>query len=82
MQIVSLVWGVLALIAMVAALLPCLSLLNWFNIPFAGVGLILSIVALAISKAETKGVAIAAVVGNGIAAAIAVIRLVLGGGIL
>ena len=98
MQIVSLVWGVLALLGMVIAFLPCLGALNWFNIPFAGVGLILSIIALATSKfkgkvvvddrpfkvrIETeKAVAIAAVVANSVAVAIGVIRLVLGGGIL
>jgi hypothetical protein len=81
-QIVSLVWGVLAFIGMIVAFLPCLGALNWFNIPFAGVGLVLSIVALATAKAANKGTAIVALVCNGVAVAIGVIRLVLGGGIL
>ncbi len=81
-QIVSLVWGVLAFLGMVVAFLPCLGSLNWFNIPFAGIGMILSIIALVTAKPANKAVAVAAVVCNGVAVAIAVIRLVLGGGIL
>jgi hypothetical protein len=82
MQIVSLVWGVLAFLGMVIAFLPCLGFLNWINIPFAGVGLVLSIIALATSKLANRGVAIAALVCNSVAVAIGVIRLALGGGIL
>jgi hypothetical protein len=82
MQIVSLVWGVLAFVGMVVAFLPCFGSMNWFNVPFAGVGVVLSIIALATSKAANNGVAIAALVCNGIAVAIGVIRLFLGGGIL
>lgn len=82
MQIVSLVWGVLAFLGMVISLLPCLNKLNWFDVPFAGVGVILSIIALVTAKAANRGAAIAALVANGIALAIGVIRLVLGGGII
>jgi signal transduction histidine kinase len=81
-QIVSLVWGVLAFLGMVIALLPGLSMLNWFSMPFAGVGVILSGIALATAKPVNRGAAIAALVANGIALAIGIIRLVLGGGIL
>lgn len=82
MQIVSLVWGILAFLGMVVAFLPCLGALNWVNIPFAGVGLVLSIIALATAKLENRGVAIAALAANSVAVAIGVIRLVLGGGII
>jgi hypothetical protein len=82
MQMVSLVWGVFAFIGMVIALLPILGGLNWFNLPFAGVGVILSLIALTTSKSSNKGTAIVALVANGIAAAIAGIRLLLGGGIM
>jgi hypothetical protein len=81
-QIVSLVWGILAFLGMVVAFLPCLGALNWVNIPFAGVGLVLSIIALATAKLENRGVAIAALAANSVAVAIGVIRLVLGGGII
>jgi hypothetical protein len=82
MQMVSLVWGVFAFIGMVIAFLPFLGVLKWFNLPFAGVGVILSLIALATSKSSNKGTAIVALVANGIAAAIAGIRLFLGGGIM
>ena len=82
MQFVSLVWGILAVLGMVGAFLPCLGALNWVNIPFAGVGLVLSIIALATAKLENRGVAIAALAANSVAVAIGVIRLVLGGGII
>jgi hypothetical protein len=82
MQIVSLVWGVFAFIGMVIAFLPFLGNLNWFNLPFAGVGLILSLIALTTSKSSSNGTAIVGLVANGVAAAVAVIRLFLGGGLL
>jgi hypothetical protein len=81
-QIVSLVWGVRAFRGMGVALLPGLSMLNWFNMPLAGVGVILSVIALATAKPVNRGAAIAAQVANGIALAIGVIRLALGGGII
>ena len=45
MQILSLVWGILAILGLGVAFVPCLGSLNWLNIPFAVVGLIISIVA-------------------------------------
>lgn len=82
MQIVSLVWGVLAFLGMVIGLLPCFAVWSRLNIPFAGVGVILSIVALATAKASNKGIAIAALVSNGVAFAIGLIALLLGRGTL
>jgi hypothetical protein len=46
MQVLSVVWGILALCGMFVAFFPCLGSLNWINIPFSFVGLIISIVAL------------------------------------
>jgi hypothetical protein len=82
MQILSLVWGILAFLGMIVGFLPCLGAINWLNIPFAGVGLIISIAALATSKTPNNGAAIAGLLCNGIAIIIGVIRLTLGGGIL
>ncbi len=82
MQILSLVWGVVAFLGMLVGFLPCLGALNWLNIPFAGIGLILSIVAVANSRNNNNGTAIAGLVCNGIAILIGLIRLKLGGGIL
>lgn len=82
MQLLSLVWGVLAFLGMIVGFLPCLGALNWLNIPFAGAGLIISIVALVTSKTTNNGSAIAGLVCNAIAIFIGIIRLTLGGGIL
>ncbi len=82
MQILSLVWGVLAFLGMIVGFIPCLGALNWLNIPFAAVGLIVSIVAAANARPSNKGAAVAGVVCNGIAVVIGSIRLAMGGGIL
>lgn len=82
MQTLSLVWGVLAILGMVVGFIPCLGAINWLNIPFAGIGLIVSIAALATSKTRNNGPATAGVVCCGAAVIIGLIRLWLGGGIV
>lgn len=81
MQTLSLVWGVLAFIGMAIGFLPCLGAINWLNIPFAGAGLILSLVALIGSKGSNNAPSIAGLVCCSIAVVIGVIRLTLGGGV-
>ncbi len=81
MQILSLVWGIIAVLGLGVAFIPCLGSLNWLNIPFAVVGLIISIVA-ASQPTPQKGAATAGIVLNAIAIALGAVRLVLGGGIL
>jgi hypothetical protein len=82
MQILSLVWGVLAILAMLVAFTPCLGALNWLVIPFAAIGLILSIVAWANAPPGRKGGALAGMVCCGVAVVMGLMRLVIGGGIL
>lgn len=82
MQIVSLVWGILAMLGLVVAFLPCLGSLNWLNIPFAGFGVIVSAIALATQKEGNRGGAIAGLVCCGIAIAVGLVRLWLGGGVV
>lgn len=82
MQTLSLVWGVLAFLGMVVGFLPCLGSLNWLNIPFAAVGLVLSVVAMIGAKGVNNAPSIAGVVCCTIAIAIGIVRLMLGGGIL
>ena len=82
MQVLSLVWGILAFIGLFVAFFPCLGSLNWINIPFSGVGLILSIVALVTAKTPSKGKSIAGLILCGVAVLFGVIRLVMGGGAL
>jgi len=82
MQILSLVWGILAILGMFVGFLPCLGALNWINIPFAVVGLIISVIALATTRDPRKGAAVAGLILCAIAVFLGGIRLILGGGIL
>jgi hypothetical protein len=67
MQTLSLVWGVLALVGMVVFSIPCLRLLNWVNVPFAALGLGISMVTLATSKAPRRGPAVLGLAGCSLA---------------
>ena len=82
MQTLSLAWGVLALIGMMIAFIPCLGALNWINIPFAAVGLVISFLVFGTSRAVDKSGSIAGIVCCLIALVLGIIRLILGGGIL
>jgi hypothetical protein len=82
MQTLALIWGILAGIGMLIAFFPCLGWLNWLHIPFSGIGLIVSIVALATAKEGSRTPSIAGVVLCAIAVVFGLIRLAAGGGIL
>ncbi len=82
MQILSLVWGILALCGMFVGFFPCLGALNWLNIPFSVVGLIVSVIALASGKPGNRGGSTAGVVCCAVAVMFGLIRLIAGGGIL
>lgn len=82
MPMLSLVWGILALVGMVVAFLPCLGSLNWLNIPFSIAGLIVGIVALAKGEPTGKGAATAGTIMCAIATILGFLRLLIGGGVL
>lgn len=82
MSTVSLIWGILAMIGMGVGFLPCLGSLNWLNIPFSGIGLIISIVALSQAPPERRGGAVAGTVLCALGVGLGFIRLMAGGGIL
>jgi hypothetical protein len=82
MLTLALVWGMLAIIGMIVGFFPCLGSLNWLNIPFSGIGLIISIVAVVTAKVEKKGGGIAGIVLCAIAVVLGLIRLIAGGGAL
>ena len=75
MQTLSLVWGVLAFVGMMISLIPCLGMLNYVNVPFAAVGLVLGVVTAATSKALNKTPAIAGLACCALAIAVGVLRL-------
>ena len=81
MQILSLVWGILAFVGFFIALLPCLGSINWINIPFAFIGLIISLIAMVTTKEDKKTFSIVGIVLCGIAIVIGLIRLLIGGGV-
>ena len=81
MGIVGLVLGIISIIGMFIGLLPFLGWMNWGVIPIAGVGLIISIVAIATAK-ENRGLSIAGLILCAAALIIGTIRLIIGGGIL
>jgi hypothetical protein len=82
MQMIALIWGILAMIGFGIAFMPCLGSLNWLNIPFAVVGLIISIVAASNAPPGQRGTATAGIALNAIAIAFGAMRLVLGGFVL
>ena len=79
-QLVSLVWGILAIIGMVVGFMPCLGALNWLVIPFAVVGLVVSATAMRRSEGAGKGASKAGLVCCGAAAVVGFVRLGFGGG--
>ena len=82
MHILSLVWGILAALGMLVAFFPCLGSLNWLNIPFAGLGFIISLVTVLTTASKSKGSATAGLVLCAIAMLFGIFRLVIGGGVV
>ena len=62
MQLISLIWGILAVLGMIVALFPCLGALNWLLLPFAGVGIIISALAFGSAGHKPKGASTAGLV--------------------
>ncbi|MCK9436267.1 MAG: hypothetical protein M0Q12_03545 [Synergistaceae bacterium] len=83
MKTASLIFGILAILGMIVGFFPCLGSLNWINLPFATIGLIISIVALVQSKeGEPRGNAVTGLVLCAVALLFGTIRLIAGGGIV
>jgi hypothetical protein len=66
---------------MLIGFIPCLGALNWLNIPFAGVGIIVSAIALGTCDVDKQG-AVAGLVCCSIAVMFGFVRLILGGGVV
>jgi len=82
MKTASLVMGILSIFGMLIGFIPCLGALNWINIPFSVIGLIISIIAYTTVDDKPKTNAKAGIIMCGIAMLFGIIRLALGGGIL
>lgn len=82
MQFISLLWGILAVVGMLIGFIPCFGAYNWINIPFAAVGLIISIISVVNSNpGESKNSGTAGIVMCAAALIFGGIRLSMGGGI-
>ncbi|HEU4504831.1 MAG TPA: hypothetical protein VFR79_08375 [Nitrospira sp.] len=82
MQIVSLVWGILALLGVLAALTPFFGALNWLLIPFAVVGAVVSAIVTGMAPEGRSGKSIAGLICCGVAAILGLLRLIAGLGVL
>ena len=82
MGLISLVWGIFALLWMLLAFVPLLGWGNWFMIPFAVVGAILAAIGIALTDPAKRGRAKAGLLLNAVAIVAGAIRLLLGDGVL
>ena len=82
MQTISLIWGILAVLGMVVGFIPCLGSLNWLNIPFSGIGVIVCGIAMSRAGEGQKGSSVAGLVCCIVALFFGLFRLVIGGGVL
>lgn len=82
MGVISVLWGIVAMVLMFVGLVPLLGWSNWLIIPFAGVGAIIAALGMLFTSREKNGRAKAGLVLNVIVIVVAAIRLSMGGGIL
>ena len=82
MGLISLVWGIFALLWMLLAFIPLLGWGNWFMIPFAVVGAIIAAIGIAITAPDKRGRAKTGLILNVVAIAVGSARLLLGGGLI
>lgn len=81
MGLISVIWGVLALLWMLVAFIPLLGWGNWFMIPFAVIGALIAAVGLLLTRSGHRGRAKLGLVLNVVAIVVGAIRLSLGGGL-
>lgn len=82
MGLISLMWGIVAMLWMLLALIPFLGWGNWFVIPFAALGALIGAIGIALTSRERRGRAKAGLILNGIVIVVAIVRLNLGGGLI
>lgn len=82
MGLLSVLWGIVALVWMVLAFIPLLGWGNWFMIPFAVVGAIIAAIGIAMSRPENRGRAKTGLILNVVAIVIGAVRLSIGGGFI
>lgn len=45
-EVIIIIWGIISILGMLIAFIPCLGILNWINIPSSTLGLIVNIIVL------------------------------------
>jgi hypothetical protein len=80
MQVIGFLFGIFSIIVIFFAFLPLLGWMNWSVIPFALVGLVISITGTATAKRSWR-LGIVAIALCCIAIIVGIIRLKIGGGI-
>lgn len=81
MGLISLLWGIVAMVWMVFALIPVIGITNWLLIPFAAVGAVIAAIGILFTCRENSGRAKTGLVLNGIVIVVAILRLGLFGGV-
>lgn len=81
MGLISLLWGIVAMIWMVFALIPIIGITNWLLIPFAAIGAVIAAIGILFTRSENNGRAKTGLVLNGIVIVVAILRLGLFGGV-
>ena len=79
MQVLSLAWGILALLGFLLGFIPCLGWFNILNIPFAIVGFILGLIAFASAQPGRRAFSVVGILLCLIAILIGAKRWILGG---
>ncbi|TXI47277.1 MAG: hypothetical protein E6Q50_13375 [Lysobacter sp.] len=82
MGLISLLWGIVAMVLMFIGLIPLLGWANWLIIPFAGVGVIVAALGVLFTSSGKRGRAATGFALNAIVIIVAVVRLSLGGGVI
>jgi hypothetical protein len=82
MGLISVLWGIVAMLWMVLALIPLLGWGNWFLIPFAAVGAIIAAIGVLFTRAGNRGRAKTGLLLNALVIVVGIIRLGLGGGVI
>lgn len=82
MSLLALVWGCVNFAGFVVALIPCLGMVSWLNIPFALAGVVIGVIALAKDRKEENGKAIGGIILCSVSVLGGAVRLLLGGGLL
>lgn len=82
MGLISLLWGIVAMVWMIFALIPVIGITNWLLIPFAALGAIIAAIGIGLTRPGFRGRAKTGLVLNVLVVVVATLRLGMFGGLL